>query len=104
MIKDMLSRGCRFLDFEIFRMNNNPCVAYGIDPTFVTITSKTFMCLNKVLKNIIVNGFSGPSPNANDPLFIYFRIKSRNTEICNKIGICVNNYLSNRLYNEKVDG
>ena len=44
------------------------------DPTFVTITSKNFISLNEILKTIIVNGFSGPSPNANDPLFIHFRI------------------------------
>ena len=104
MIKNVLSRGCRFLDFEIFYIDNNPCVAYSTDPTFVTITSKNFISLNDVLKAIIVNGFSGPSPNANDPLFIHFRIKSQNSEIYNKIGMRINNYLSNRLYNEKIDG
>ena len=104
MIKDVLSRGCRFLDFEIFYINNYPCVAYSKDPTFVTITSKNFISLNEVLKTIIVNGFSGPSPNANDPLFIHFRIKSQNSEIYNKIGMSVNNYLSNRLYDGKING
>ena len=46
----MLSRGCPFLDFEIFYINNNPCVAYNIDPTFVIITSKKILSLNEVLK------------------------------------------------------
>ena len=102
MIKYVLGRGCRFLDFEIFYINNNPCVAYSADPTFVTITSKNFITLNEALKTVIINGFSGPSPNANDPLFIHFRIKCQNPEIFNKIGMCVNNYLSSRLYDEKV--
>ena len=104
MIKYVLGRGCRFLDFEIFYINNTPCVAYSADPTFVTITSKNFITLNEALKTIIVNGFTGPSPNANDPLFIHFRIKCQNPEIYNKIGMSVNNYLSSRLYNEKVTG
>ena len=104
MIKYVLGRGCRFLDFEIFYINNNPCVAYSADPTFVTITSKNFITLNEALKTVIINGFSGPSPNANDPLFIHFRIKCQNPEIFNKIGMCVNNYLSSRLYDEKVTG
>ena len=104
MIKYVLSRGCRFLDFEIFYINNTPCVAYSTDPTFVTITSKNFITLNEALKTVIVNGFSGPSPNTNDPLFIHFRIKCQNPEIYNKIGNCVNNYLSSRLYDEKVNG
>ena len=104
MIKYVLGRGCRFLDFEIFYINNTPCVAYSADPTFVTITSKNFITLNEALKTVIVNGFSGPSPNATDPLFIHFRIKCQNPEIYSKIGISVNNYLSSRLYNEKVTG
>jgi hypothetical protein len=104
MIKYVLERGCRFLDFEIFYINNVPCVAYSKDPTFVTITSSNYITLNEALKMVIVNGFSGPSPNSEDPLFIQFRIKSTDSAIYNMIGMAVTNYLKSRLYEGPVNG
>ena len=47
MIKYVLTRGCRFLDFEIFYVDNGPCVAYSVDPTFVTVTSKNTIKLSE---------------------------------------------------------
>ena len=104
MIKYVLTRGCRFLDFEIFFIKGGPCVAYSTDPTFVTITSQNNITLTEALRTVIENGFSGPSPNLKDPIFIQFRIKSTNLAIYNMIGMAVHNILRTRLYTEHVDG
>lgn len=103
-IKYVLSRGCRFLDFEVYYIDNAPCVAYSTDPTFVTITSQNYITLNQALQMITVNAFSAPSPNLSDPIFIQLRIKSNNIQIYNLIGMSVNNYLSSKLYKGSVDG
>lgn len=76
MIKYILSRGCRFLDFEIFLINGKPQVAYTSDSKYKTIQTKNSILLDEVLSTILSNAFSNTSPNRNDPLFIHMRIKS----------------------------
>lgn len=103
-IKYVLSRGCRFVDFEIFLIDDEAQVAYTDDPTFVTVTTKNYITLNEALKHVAIHAFSSPSPNMHDPLFIQFRIKSKNPKIFNLVGMAVDNYLSNKLYRGKVTG
>lgn len=103
-IKLILSKGCRFLDFEIFLIDNGAYVASSTDSSFATVTSKNYIPLNDVLKHVIMHGFSAPSPNSNDPLFINFRIKTKSTLLYNMIGMAVSKYLSSYLVNTKVTG
>jgi hypothetical protein len=103
-IKYVLSRGCRFLDFEIFFIDNSPCVAYSTDPNFISITSVNYITLNNAFETIITNAFSAPSPNVLDPVFIQLRIKSNNPKIYSLIGMSVYNYLNNKLYAGTVTG
>jgi len=60
--------------------------------------------LNQALEAVIVNAFSAPSPNLLDPIFIQLRIKSINPNIYNMIGMCIHNYLHNKLFSGPVDG
>ena len=76
MVKYVLSRGCRFLDFEVFLIDGKPKVAYTSDSTYKTIQSKNSVLLDEVLSVIVSNAFSNNSPNRLDPLFIHLRIKS----------------------------
>lgn len=103
-IKHVLSRGCRFIDFEVFLIDDDAQVAYSDDPTFVTVKSNNSITLNSALQSIIVNAFSAPSPNPDDPLFIQLRIKSNSSNIYNLIGMAINNYLSNKLHKGQVTG
>ena len=79
MVKYVLSRGCRFLDFEVFLIDGKPKVAYTSDSTYKTIQSKNSVLLDEVLSVIGSNAFSNISPNRLDPLFIHLRIKSSKT-------------------------
>lgn len=103
-VKFILSRGCRFLDFEIFLIDDAAQVAFSTDSNFTTVASKNYIPLNEILKHVIMHGFSAPSPNMNDPLFIQFRIKTKSSELYNLIGMSVKKYLENLLVHGKVTG
>ena len=85
MVKYVLSRGCRFLDFEVFYINNKkandvddlytPVVSYVLDKNFKNLETENSILLDKVLTTAVANGFSSNSPNNGDPLFIQLRIK-----------------------------
>jgi hypothetical protein len=85
MVKYVLSRGCRFLDFEVFYINSKksndiddiytPVVSYVIDKKFKNLETENSILLDKVLATAVANGFSSNSPNNGDPLFIQLRIK-----------------------------
>ena len=68
------------------------------------MTSKNTITLSEALQTVIMNGFSGPSPSIDDPIFIQFRIKSHNPLIYNLIGMAVNKYLVSKLYVGTVNG
>ena len=75
----VLARGCRFIDFEIFSVDNQPVIAsssvnsYNYKETFNHIpVSEAFEVLGSY-------AFSGSKcPNPNDPFIIHMRIMSRN--------------------------
>lgn len=81
MIKYVLSRGCRFLDFEVFTIDNKPQVAYSTDSTFKSINSKNSLLFDDVLTTVNTNAFSDTSPNRSDPVFVHLRIKSSKNDI-----------------------
>jgi hypothetical protein len=75
-LDNVLSRGCRFLDFEIYSVDEIPCVSYSTDPTFSTLSSGNSLPLTDVFNEIIGNCFTGNVPNSRDPLFIHLRINT----------------------------
>lgn len=113
MIEYVLSRGCRFLDFELYYNSNSGndidkvVVNYTSDPTFTTFTNAkpNEVTFNSVMTYITSNYSSGDFiPNKTDPLFIHLRIKSDNTTIYNKIADILDGYNTNILLNTQIDG
>ena len=80
MLKHVLSRGCRFLDLEIFYIEHKnsfmPVVAKSSDPKFISFDTNNHITLEEAFTSIISNAFSGNSPNKGDPLFLHLRIKT----------------------------
>jgi len=92
MVKYVLSRGCRFLDFEVYYLPIGddedekdtfaPYVGYSSDPSSINSTTKNNYLFRKVLKSTLSNAFTQQSgekyesPNSKDPLFIHIRIKT----------------------------
>ena len=103
MVKYVLSRGCRFLDFEVYSITDIPYVSYSTDTTFTTKTENTVL-LSDVLTTISQSGFMAPSPNPQDPLFIQFRIKTVNSDLYSQIAMSLSKNLGSRLYSGQVNG
>jgi hypothetical protein len=102
MIKYVLSRGCRFLDFEIFYINGIPYVASSTDPTYTMLDTVNKLLLDDVLASVVSNAFAPPSPNVNDPLFIHLRVKSKDDSIYKAIAKAIDYGLKSRLFKGKV--
>jgi len=95
MITYVLTRGCRFLDFQVslgLDDNKQPKVYVG------TGLSQSTMLIGDVFNEIVKSAFNSPSPNAKDPLFIQFRIDSTNNDIYELLGINIRSILLSYLY------
>lgn len=102
MIKYAISRGCRYLDFEIFLINNNPSVAYTTDPNFEIIDTDNSISLSSAFTTVVSNAFSVTAPNAKDPIFINMRIKSNDKSVYQAVANTIYNVLLPKLYSGKV--
>lgn len=81
MIHYVLSRGCRFLDFEVYMFHdpitesNSIVVSTSKDSDFIPIDKN--LSVSDVLYYINIYAFNTLCPNYDDPLFIQFRPKIR---------------------------
>ena len=93
MIKYVLSRGCRFLDLQIYlsEVDGIPYVVNITDPEKKELESDNKVSLDTIFNYIVTNAFStlngnNGSPNPKDPLFIHMRIiPDTNLRIYNKV-------------------
>jgi len=102
MIKYVLTRGCRFLDFEVYIKDNVPIVAYSESTTDASYTHFTSappaLSFQGVLSTIMSNAFSDTSPNPNDPLFLQLRIRTNLPGGYNAIASIIKATMNDRLY------
>jgi len=106
-LDNVLARGCRFLDLEIYSIDEVPCVAYSTDKTFSTLTSGNYLSLSTVLTEIAGNCFTGNVPNNKDPLFLHLRVNTTcgltNEPACDiyqKIATIINTTIFSQLYTD----
>ncbi len=106
MVKFILSRGCRCLDFEVFytkKLNNYmPVVAESSDPDFKLFDTDNSISLESVFSTIMTNAFSNTSPNKKDPLFIHLRIKTKDTNCYAEVAKLIDSILKPKLYEGQV--
>lgn len=102
MIEYVLSRGCRFLDFEVFYINENdkyiPKVGFSTDNTFTMLNSENSLLLDNVLSSATASAFSSKTSNNKDPLFIHLRIKSNNGDVYNSVAKSIDYSIKPLLY------
>jgi hypothetical protein len=110
----VLSTGCRFLDFEIYRdSTGNAVVNYSTDPTNSTVTNtsnKDELSFSTIMSEInnssVKTSADGKNtyvtPNPDDPLFIQLRIKTdtkkNDNTIYSAVGTVLNGYKDNKLH------
>ena len=97
-IKYVLSRGCRFLDFEVYMIDSKVCVAQSNDLTH--INSQNHLLLDEVLSCVSIYAFTAPSPNPLDPLFLQLRINSHDQTIFKSVAMSVDLHLNAKLYTD----
>lgn len=106
MVKEVLKRGCRFLDFEVFHIKENnifkPMVAVSSDKSYILLDSKNSVLLDKILTTVATNAFSQGSPNNKDPVFINLRIKSKDSNIYHAVASSIDATLKSVIYNDKI--
>ncbi len=103
MIKYVLSRGCRFIDFEVLFFDDKAVVSTTSDPNYIVIDTENVVPLSSALSSSVSQAFSRPSPNFKDPLFIHLRVKSKDATVYKRIGKAVDFALKGKLYEGKID-
>ena len=98
MLRYVLSRGCRFLDFEVFSFDNKPYVAFSTDNNITNIDSLNKLLLVDVLSYIATHVFVAPCPNPNDPMFLHLRIKSMNSDLFDTVSEIIDKTIANKLH------
>jgi len=81
-LKMVIRRGARVLDFEIYSVDNKTVVAASPTENFYTKGTYNSLPFDEVMDMVNSYAFShGTCPNANDPLFLHFRIKSKKPHV-----------------------
>ena len=106
MVNEVLKRGCRFLDFEVFHIKEKnifkPMVAVSSDKSYILLDTQNSVLLDKILTTVATNAFSQGSPNNKDPLFINLRIKSSDSNIYHAVATSIDATLKSVIYNDKI--
>ena len=94
ILVNMINTGARFLDFEIYSINNKAVIA--VNDTESCRETGTFnnLPLDTVLKKISTHAFIG---SENDPLFLQFRLKTSNPNVLKQLGDGLTKYFDRRL-------
>jgi hypothetical protein len=105
----LISRGVRYLDFEIYNIPDPskktislPFVAVSSNPNSTTALDTNYIYLKDVLTAIHTTAFnSSGCANSNDPLFINLRIKTSSLDLYNIIATMLTTEFANKLYFKK---
>lgn len=94
-LDDVLLRGYRFIDLEVYSVNNVPNVSFSVQKGVDIMEASPLLFLD-VMRRIVAKGFS--SNNGQDPLFLHLRIKSKNPQIYEKLADVLTAECKPRLY------
>ena len=103
MLRFVISRGCRFLDFEVVFLDDKPYVALTTDPEYTLLDTNNKILLSDVLSAVNSFAFSNPAPCQKDPIFIQLRVKSDDERVYTEIAKSIDVSLSHRLYKRELN-
>lgn len=110
MINFVLSRGCRYLDFEVYRYtdpntnSNKNVVSISKNKDSQPIPLDSELTIGDALNYVNMYAFNSTCPNLSDPIFIQLRLKCKEEE---KASLCydINENITSKLhprYNGKI--
>ena len=91
-LSNAIKNGCRFLDFEIYDIDNEPAVAVSDSTKFTVKGCYNSIPLDKVFAQINKDAFLVPMP-----LFLNFRIKCVHRPLMEKMAKMLSDYFKDRL-------
>jgi hypothetical protein len=101
-LRNCIKQGARFLDFEIYSVNNLPVIAVSSKLDFNVKESYNSVPFSLAMETISNYAFSGSNcPNPDDPLILHFRIMTSNTKIHDAIAKQLHDTLSDHLLSKK---
>lgn len=105
MVKYLLRRGVRLLDFEVMLIDDAPMITYTDDNTLDSIETSNTLLLNNVFSMVVSNAFVQPTPNIKDPLFIHLRIKADqgSDKLYKLIAKSIDSTLKDKLYTGRIN-
>lgn len=103
-LKNVISKGARCLDFQIFSVNNTPVVSYSSsNDNFYFVNIWNTIPFSDVMKTIATYAFQDATcSNFSDPLIIHLRVKSNNEAMFTSLTTILSsyvNYMLNSQYN-----
>lgn len=93
-LKNCIEQRARCLDFEIYNFNNKPIIALSTINRHNIKESYNALDFGRVMQEIKDNAFTS---QIKDPLFLHFRIKTKNIEVLNQMADSIFNNFSDRL-------
>ncbi len=97
-LEQVIKQGARVLDFAIYSVDGNTVVAASPEPSYNIKGTYNSLPVDTVLTTVARRAFSsGTCPNAGDPLFLHFRIKSNLLKIYDTLNASVKSNFKTRL-------
>jgi len=99
-LSNAIRQGCRFLDFEIYCIDDEAVVAVSDLNVYTQKGSYNYLPIDDVLHAVANQAFTAASgsdvtPNPTDPLFLHFRIKSQSPAVMTSMANAMRAQLSN---------
>ena len=98
-LENAISNGCRFLDFEIYDIDDDPVVAVSTTKDVTFKGTFNSIPMFEVFKTLKSKAFT--VSNGRDPLFLQFRFKTDHTIVCNKVATLIRDNFGDMLLPNK---
>ena len=96
-LTNVIKRGCRLLDFEIYSWDKKVVVAASGKENYHFKGTYNSLPIAQVFDTINRYAFSAGAPNPHDPLFIHLRVKSNLSEVYTELANTLSNTFDNLL-------
>jgi len=96
-LRNVIKRGVRFLDFEIYSYKGDAVVAASPIQNFHFKGTYNSIPIGEVFQAVNSYALSSACPNPKDPLFLHLRVKSNNIDIYKKITKALTSNFNNLL-------
>jgi len=94
----VLKKGCRFLDFEIYSVDDVPIVGYSSSRSFTSIETSQKITFDDLCKSLANHAFI-----VSDPLFIHLRIKTTSVDILDLMAVNIKANFENQVFTTSID-